>query len=236
MKKILIFLLLTVVAVQGQSRGRRGATLAKFGMAAGFTANYVVPKLDGLNAEMRNSGMPEFASGLFTYGASGYVYVLFVPNLRLGGTGYGGSMSVNSGNKSARVALSGGGLTVEYSLPQIKFVAFSLGAIIGGGKLSLDLYETNGSQSWDGVWNEFNTTAENKHANISSAYFLFAPVANVEIMLNRFAALRIGAGWQFAIGESWEIYDGETLSGVPSDFGASGFFFSAGILVGLFVF
>ncbi len=236
MRKTVVILLLLVASFSAQSRRGSAVLLSKFGMAGGFTANYVIPQLGGLNDELHHAGLPEFSNGLFTYGGGGYVYVLFIPNLRLGGFGYGGNETVNSGNRSARLSLSGGGFTVEYSFPQIDEFALSLGAIIGGGKLGVDLYENNGIENWSEIWEEFNFEAENKHTEISSVYFLIAPTINVEILLNRFVALRIGGGYQIPIAQSWTVYDGKKLNGAPDNFNANGAFFSLGILVGLFVF
>jgi hypothetical protein len=234
-KTALILLILTTVAFS-QSRRHSKMTLSKFGMAAGFSVNYFMPELDGVNEKLTLSGLPEFSSGLVTYGGGGYVYVLFVRNLRIGGLGYGGSSTVSSGNRSARLQLSGGGLTVEYTLPQITSFALSFGAIIGGGKMSLDLYETDGAYSWDEIWTDYNSSTQSKHVNVSSSYFLLSPTVNAEVMLNRFTTLRLGCGYQFALGESWDAYGGEDLTGVPSNFGGSGFFATVGVLVGLFVF
>ncbi len=210
--------------------------LSKFGMAAGVNVNYFTPKLDGLNDKLTKAGLPEFSKGIFTYGGSGYVYVLFVRNLRFGGIGFGGSQTVADGNKSAKLTLSGGGVTVEYTLPQVRSFALSFGAIIGGGKLSLDLYDKTSSMNWDDVWNEYEGDAEAKHIDISSSYFLFAPTVNAEFLLSRLIAFRVGIGYQFAIAENWEVYNEQNLNNVPSNFSGNGFFANVGILIGLFVF
>ena len=38
-------------------------------------------------------------------------------------------------------SLGGGGLTVEYTLPFIKNIGVSVGAILGAGSMSLELYQ-----------------------------------------------------------------------------------------------
>ncbi len=210
--------------------------LSKFGMAAGVSVNYLTPNLDGLNEALAGANLPKFDNGILTYGGGGYVYVLFVRNLRIGGLGYGGSASVNRDNRSAVLGFSGGGITIEYTFPQVKVVALSLGAMLGAGKTKLDLYETDGNRSWSEIWDEYNGEMSSKQISISSSYFLFTPTLNAEILLNRFIALRLGAGYQFAFGDSWNVYENPELTDVPSDFNANGFIFNAGILVGLFVF
>ncbi|MCK7523537.1 MAG: hypothetical protein MZV64_40745 [Ignavibacteriales bacterium] len=78
-------------------------------------------------------------------GGAGFVYIGFVPNLRIGGMGFGGSTSesalLNGFEREAVYQISGGGLTVEYTLPFIKNMAVSVGTIIGGAAFKLSCTE-----------------------------------------------------------------------------------------------
>ncbi len=213
--------------------------LSKFGGAGGFEVFYFAPDFSGLNSALTQSGLPEMKNGILTYGGGGYSYILFIPNVRIGGVGFGGSKSVsnvvNNYYKSAEYHIGGGGVTIEYTFPQIKFMQLSVGATLGGGSTEIDIHSRKSVASWSQIWNDFNSSSEAKSYSIKSNFFLFSPSINGEILLSRFAALRIGAGYQFAVGESFTAFDGIDLSGVPSNLNSQSFFINAGIMVGLFV-
>ncbi len=240
MKKLAVVLLFLVFpfAANGQSGN---ALLSKFGGAGGFETFYFNPNLQGLDAGLIENGLPKLSGGgLITYGGGGYAYVLFIPNLRIGGVGFGGGKSVSNlvGDyyKSVDLHIGGGGLTIEYTFPQVKFMQLSLGAILGYGGMEITLNSRKSTVSWNDIWNDFNSSSKTKSYNIKSGFFLFSPALNGEILLSRFAALRVGIGYQMAIGESFTAFDGIDLENVPSNLSSNSFFINAGILVGLFVF
>jgi len=236
MKKTIFVLLFLSISAFAQLSEQSLNTVSKFGMAGGVSFNYLFPNISPLNSELKKSNMPEFPTSLITFGGSGYVYVLFVRNLRLGGFGYGGSEEVSKQNRSSRLSISGGGITIEYTLPQIKGIAVSLGSVIGGGKINCDLFEFNENLTWVGIWDEFNGNSRVKHLNFYKTYFLLMPTVNAEILLNRFIAFRIGAGYQIPLFGNWKTNDNIELSGVPNDLTSRGFVFTTGLLIGLFVF
>ncbi len=240
-KKILTLLIVVLLSVTGSAQYQNAKLLSKFGVAGGFEVFYLNPDLNALNTQMQLCGLPEFSkNGFVTYGGSGYAYVMFIRNLRIGGVGFGGASSVSTnagGNyKSAEYSISGGGITLEYTFPQIESIQLSLGAIVGFGKAEINLINRNGSFSWDSIWNDFNTTSDNKTINLSSKFFILSPTVNAEILLGRFTALRIGAGYQFTVGNNWMVFGDQSLSNVPNSLNGNSFFINAGVMFGLFVF
>ncbi len=213
--------------------------LSKFGGAGGFEVFYFAPNFSGLNSALTQSGLPEMGNGILTYGGGGYSYILVIPNVRIGGVGFGGSKSVsgvvNNYYKSAEYHIGGGGVTIEYTFPQIKFMQLSIGATLGGGSTEIVVNSRKSVVSWSQIWDDFNSSSKTKSYNIKSKFFLFSPSINGEILLSRFAALRIGVGYQFAVGESLTAFDEVELSGVPSNLNSQSFFINAGIMVGLFI-
>ena len=100
--------------------------------------------------------MPQVAkNGIFTTGGGGFIYIGFVPGLRIGGIGYGGStdnLSVANGlNTETLYSIGGGGLTIEYTVPFIKSIGVSPGLTIGGGNISVELYQHGVNNSWNGL-------------------------------------------------------------------------------------
>ena len=140
---------------------------APFGGGGGFVGGWYIPNVDPLNLKLKEVGIPELStSGMFTTGGAGFIYIGFVKNLRLGGMGFSGSVSstskIGTDNLEAIYSLGGGGLTVEYTLPFIKDIGVSVGAILGAGSLSVELYRNDGNFSWENIWNDINDGAINK--------------------------------------------------------------------------
>ncbi|MEO8233034.1 MAG: hypothetical protein ABI638_12175 [Ignavibacteriota bacterium] len=215
---------------------------APFGGGGGFIAGWHIPNVDPLNLKLKEVGIPELStSGIFTTGGGGFIYIGFVKNLRLGGMGFGGSASssitANGVNQEAIYSIGGGALTVEYTLPFIKNIGVSIGASIGSGSMSVELYRSNDSFNWENIFIEINNgTTSNISRKIINNYWLFTPTLNAEFPIYRFISLRLGVGYQLTFGSDWEADNGQTLNGVPTDLKSDGFFIQAGIFAGFFSF
>jgi hypothetical protein len=213
-----------------------------FGGGGGYTPGWFFPDLAPLNEKLGSSGIPELSeSGFYSSGGAGFIYLGFVDFLRIGGLGFGGSTSeiasqdVNGFTKEARYNLSGGGLTIEYSLPFIRNVAVSPGILFGAGSIKIDVYNNNNNFSWDDVWNEVEKDpTENVSRSLSNNYLIFAPTLNVDIPLYRFVSLRIGGGYQITFGGEWEADNDKEIKNVPQDLNGNSFFLQSGIFIGFF--
>lgn len=215
---------------------------APFGGGGGFVGGWHIPNVNPLNVKLQEIGIPELStSGMFTTGGAGFIYIGFVKNLRVGGMGFGGSVSSSSkigvDNLEAIFSIGGGGLTVEYTLPFIKNIGVSVGAILGAGSMSVELYRNNGNYNWANIWSDIVTgDSTNISRKIENNYWTFTPTLNAEFPVYRFIALRLGVGYQLTFGGDWEAENGQSISGIPSDLKADGFFIQAGIFAGFFSF
>ena len=237
-----MFIILLSSSVFSQTRQSVGL-ISKFGIAGGFTPIWVTPNFDPINTKLQNFGtgkLPE--EGMFAAGGSGYAYVMFINNLRIGGMGFSGSVSrdavVNGYNREIIYAIGGGGVTVEYTLPMIKGVGLSFGAILGGGSFDIKLHQNKGDVNWDNIWNKVNNGDDTKNINtkLTNSYFMVIPTVNLDVPLTRFLALRVGAGYQYTFADEWEIDNERELKGVPSDLNGNSFFVQTGIFLGFFAF
>lgn len=241
MKKIFLIILFvsSSLALFGQTAKYFDAP---FGGGGGYSPGWIIPDTHPLNQQLKTLGIPELStSGFYTSGGAGFIYIGFVKNLRVGGMGFGGtnseSVSLPSENREVVYSMGGGGLTLEYTLPFIKDLGVSLGAIIGGGAISVELYRNNGQFSWANIWDEIgNGQSNNVSRTLINNYWIFSPTLNIDIPVYRFVLFRIGAGYQLTFGGDWEADNGQPLSNVPSDLNGNNFFIQSGIFVGFFSF
>ena len=215
---------------------------APFGGGGGFIPGWYIPNLDPLNEELKTLGAPELSSsGLFTTGGGGFIYLGIVQNLRIGGLGFGGSKSEDGRiNLQGNIydfetiySLSGGGLTIEYTLPFVKNVGVSVGVLIGGGSVTIETFRNRGPFNWNDVWNESAST-ENINRTFKNNFWILAPTLNIDIPFYRFLSFRLGGGYQISLGDDWTVDNDRDISGVPSELNGNSFFIQSGIFIGFF--
>jgi hypothetical protein len=215
-----------------------------FGGGGGFCPGWIFSKIDPINDQLTAFGTGKLNTSYFGTGGAGFVYIMVVPGLRIGGMGFGGSTSVtgvdNQGyRKEADYSTSFGGFTIEYTLPFFRDFGISLGTIIGGGSATLELYRNKNTFSWSGLWGQINDETQSTgdfSRTLKNNYFVIAPTLNAEYPFYRFVAVRLGIGYKFAIGNTWNVENSQGVSGVPSNLSSNTFFIQAGIFVGFFSF
>ena len=239
MKKLVLLLFILLSTAYSQESRYFDAP---FGGGGGYSPGWIFPKMDALNKKLHFTGFPELSTGgLYTSGGAGFIYLGFIPGLRLGGMGYGGSNSesvMTEGIKKEVIySLSGGGFTVEYTLPFVRDVGVSVGAVIGGGSLKVELYKNYYDYNWDTLLeNTKNADNANTSPTISNSFWFVSPTLNIDIPFYRFLVFRIGAGYQFTFADKWTMDNDRSFSGVPSDFNGNSFFIQSGIFIGFFSF
>jgi hypothetical protein len=234
MKKCLLLFSILIISFEANSQTQQFFD-SPFGGGGGFTPGWTFVKVNSLNNKLSLSNLPQVAkNGIFTTGGGGFIYIGFVPGLRIGGMGYGGSTDnlsmANGFNTETFYSIGGGGMTIEYTLPFIKSIGVSPGLIVGGGNITVDLYKNGVNAGWAGLGTE-----QGLHNTLNNNFWLIAPTINIEIPFYRFFCFRIGAGYNFTLGENW-TFNNQDLPGVPSDFNGKNFFIQTGIFIGFFSF
>lgn len=217
---------------------------APFGGGIGYVPAWYIPNVDPINVQLNEIGMTELSeSGFYSSGIAGYLYVGFVKNLRIGGMGYGGSVSssqtIDDVNSEVVYSLGGGGVTLEYTLPFIKDLGISVGAIIGAGNLELDLYRNSGNFTWEETWGEFSnpdSATGSFNRKLKNSYWMFTPTINLDYPIYRFVSLRLGVGYQITFADDWTADNDQPVANVPSDLNSNSFFIQSGIFIGFFSF
>lgn len=250
MKRIIIALIL-ISGIQLTAQTQESVRwISKFGLAIGFNPVFVMPDVDPVNRMMPGFGVEKFSdSGFLGFGGSGYVYILLIDNFRIGGMGFSANSSVNGKvaaagapgqelEREAEYSLGIGGVTAEYTLPFVKNVAVSVGAIIGAGSMNIKLYQNSGTTSWEEIWGEFNDGSESAILNreIKNSFYTFTPTINVDYPVTRYFAFRAGAGYIFTFGNDWTLNNDQDINNIPSDLKADSFFIQAGVYLGFFAF
>lgn len=215
---------------------------APFGGGVGYVPAWYVPNLDPINTELKSTGLSDLStSGFYSSGGAGFIYLGFVKYLRLGGMGYSGSVSTSAEiggvKKEVIYNLGGGGLTVEYTLPIVKDVGLSVGAMIGAGSMEIQIYRNNKDFSWDNIWDEQGQDSTgNLNRSLKNNYWTFTPTLNFDYPINRFIVFRLGVGYQLVFADSWTADNDNELKNVPSDLNANTFFIQSGLFIGFFSF
>ena len=252
MKKLILIFCLLIISPAAFSQSQQFFD-SPFGGGGGFIPGWTFTNVSPLNSMLSQTGLPQISSsGLFTTGGGGFIYIGFVPGLRVGGMGYGGSTSSKSTitpitvgifplktyNVESDYSVGGGGLTVEYTLPFIKSIGVSVGATIGGGSVTVELYRNAQSNYWGDIFN--NTAlpgnADESHKTLKNNYWLISPTINIDIPFYRFLCFRIGGGYNLTLGEEWKLDNNQTIYNVPTDFNGRNFFIQSGIMIGFFSF
>jgi len=240
-KTVLSIIILSSIVVYGQS----GQFFdAPFGGGIGYVPAWYVPNIDPINTQLNDIGMTELSSsGFYSSGIAGYLYIGFVKNLRVGGMGYGGSLSslqtIDNVNREVVYSLGGGGLTLEYTLPFIKDIGVSVGAAIGSGSLELDIYRNSGDFTWEGTWEELsdpNIPSESYNRKLKNSFWMITPSINLDYPIYRFVSLRLGVGYQLTFADEWTADNDQPVANVPSNLNSNSFFIQSGIFIGFFSF
>jgi len=215
---------------------------APFGGGLGYVPGWYIPNLDPVNSEMGTIGMPELStSGFYSSGIAGFIYIGFVKHLRVGGMGFSGSTSstqeVGNENREVVYKLGGGGLTIEYTIPIVKDFGISVGATVGVGTMTVNLFSSNSDFNWANIWNDFEEAeASSVNTAMNNNFWMFTPTINLDWPVYRFVVLRLGIGYQLNFGYEWTADNDQPLQGVPSDLNGNAFFIQSGIFIGFFSF
>lgn len=229
MKKLLMIWAFIVTLAFGQERTYVDAP---FGGGGGYFGGWMFPKSNDL---LKKIGLPDIdKDGLYISGGGGFIYIGFVPGVRVGGYGFGGSTSVKSGTSEAIYGVSGGALTIEYTLPFIRFAGVSIGTSIGGGTVTIDKYNNNGSYNYEDIFKDQSPALNTYHKTLSRGYFYLAPQLNIDYPVYRFINVRLGAGYQFTFGSDWKIDNDVKISNLPDKLNSDAFYLQLGVYVGLF--
>jgi hypothetical protein len=244
---LLLFLLLLSSSLTAQEEdddddyrpSRRDRSGGIIGGGGGIIPTWSFLNLSKLNGALQEKGLPQCSEdGMFMFGGQGYAYLVFIPNLRIGGLGYGGALEtrrdMDGRYQSSRLDVSAGGVTLEYVIPFGR-LHFALGGLIGGGSYTLTLTESdNVSKSWGSLFPSSPASASDSRHELVNSFFAFQPTFTIEYELHPFIVAGVSAGYFGTAGDEWKLDDNFTMTNMPA-FDMSGIFVRAGLTFGLFL-
>lgn len=256
MRRLLGFVLIITMFVplanaQEEPIPPRRTKAPKVGLFAGYTPGMLFFDVAPINDFLRGTGAAPFGDeAMFMQGGAGALYILIVPNVRVGFMAMGGSRTsttvdiATSIRQDVDVNISFGGFTVEYVWTIIPKLDVAVGTMIGWGGMELTLRkqrpgagatwesEKGVFTSWPGQAGTDGMTTLTR--DLSGSYFTLVPALNVEYAISGWIGVRLGASYVAMMAPSWSL-DGEyDLAGVPSSVKGNGFMLHAGIFIGTF--
>jgi hypothetical protein len=242
----LLFLLLLAPAGFAQDEdeefeirpNKRDRSVGIIGGGGGVTSTWHFLNTKDLNTALGAKGLPALdEQGAFLFGGHGYAYVMFIPNLRMGGIGFGGSLETRSDAdgqyQSTSLDISAGGLLLEYVFPFGRFHVV-IGGMIGGGSYTLTLTKgDNTAKNWDGLFPSSPVSAADTRHELRSSFLTWQPAITFEYEVHPLVVMGVTGGYFGGSGE-WELDENFPLGGMP-DFRFESPFLRLGLTVGLFL-
>jgi hypothetical protein len=245
---LLLLLLVTSAMAQDDedfeirpNRRQRGGGIV--GGGGGITPTWHFLNTVDLNSALSTKGLPQLGEdGLFLFGGQGYAYIIIIPNLRIGGMGYAGSIFATAPVstreepvpfRSTELAVGAGGVTLEYVIPFGKFhVAF--GGMLGGGSYTLTIIQSdNTAKTWDGLFPSSPVSLADSRHELTSSFFTWQPSLTLEYDVHPFIVLGLTGGY-FGGSGSWRLDDNFDLLSMP-EFKFESPFVRLGLTFGLFI-
>jgi hypothetical protein len=214
----------------------------KVGGAGGVVTELGLFKNDEINTSLKSIGMPALSSNpMVLVGGEGYGYIMFLPNLRIGGFGAGGHQSVGmlEGNvrKDVEYHVSYGGFLMDYVVPVVHRLDIAGGFSIGSGSIEILMARDDGGfKKWGDLWTELgnNDPTRNVTRSLNGSFVSFNPHLTVEYSILTWMQLRVGVGYPVFFNSSWQLNDNQDIMNVPANLKPDGITVNGAVMFGFF--
>lgn len=218
---------------------------SKLGGAAGFTPFWLFFDPGPLNQVLGSAHAAALAKGgIPLYGGQGYGYIMFLPNVRVGGIGASGSLESKmlDGNnilRDVQLSVGFGGVTIDYVAPITQRLDVTVGLMLGHGSMEITMTRDNGqAKVWNDLWVEYGSqdSAQNFTRKLTGSFLAYQPSVNLEYAVLRWLGVRLGVSYSGMAAASWKLDDTYDIFGVPNNISGKGLMINTGIFVGTFMF
>jgi hypothetical protein len=247
---LIITMLVPLASAQEEPIPPRRTKAPKVGLFAGYTPGMLFFDVAPINEFLSGTGAaPMNDEAMFMQGGAGALYILVVPNVRVGFMAMGGSRTSTTVNADTKIRqdvdvnISFGGFTFEYVWTIVPKLDVAVGTMIGWGGMDLTLRKQLPGEgaTWDGekgVFTDWNNASVNGMTTLtrdmSGSFFTLIPALNVEYAISGWIGVRLGASYVAMMAPSWSLDGDYDLAGVPSSVKGNGLMLQAGIFVGTF--
>lgn len=228
----------------------RRATQTKIGGGAGITPFWLFLDFAPINQTLAGANSGRFSTNaLPLFGGQGYGYILFLPNLRIGGLGASGTRTAEAIEpagaitirRETKLSVGFGGVTVDYVVPLMPRVDITAGILLGGGSMELKMTrDQGGANDWGSIWSDYggggSATVQEYSRTLKGSFFAYQPSLNVEVAVLRWLGVRAGASYLGMAGGSWKRDDQFDIPNVPDGIKGNGWMINGGLFVGTFIF
>ncbi len=244
---LIIAMLVPLASAQEEPIPPRRTKAPKVGLFAGYTPGMLFFDVAPINQFLSGTGAaPMNDEAMFMQGGAGALYILVVPNVRVGFMAMGGSRTSTTVNADTKIRqdvdvnISFGGFTFEYVWTIVPKLDVAVGTMIGWGGMGLTLRKQlpGEGQTWDrekDLFTNWNATTGNVLTrSLTGSFFTLIPALNVEYALSGWIGVRLGASYVAMLAPSWSLDGDYDLAGVPGSVKGNGLMLQAGIFVGTF--
>jgi len=238
--------LLAQVDEQEEPVPPKRSSQTKIGGGLGLTPSMLFLDLGPINRVLTAANAAPFEkNALYMFGGQLYGYILFVPNLRVGGLAAGGRMETGSleqatgTRRDVRLSVGIGGVTVDYVVPLVPRLDLTVGTLLGGGNMKVVMTRDNGGgKIWGDLWSEYGSSqpVQEYSRTLEGSFFVYQPSVTLEYAVFRWLGVRAGVSYLGMSGGSWKLDDQHEVFGVPEDINAKGWMITTGLFIGTFVF
>ncbi len=202
-----------------------------FVLGGGITGSFLFNKVDDINLMLKKSGYPELTSPMFAIGGQGITGLPWVPNLRVGISGMGGSKNSSNqkGDTISNYQFSSLGLSIGYGFILMKGLAIVPEVSISSGGVTIERYYTSGSTTFDDI-----DKSKTNLSKLSNNFINLQPQLNIEWAVTNFLMIRGAVGYNYQLSSDWKLNYQTSVSNVPDGFKTSNMYAQIGVFLGLF--
>jgi hypothetical protein len=186
---------------------------------------YLTVDLPEINREIADLGIPKLNSGMIMYGGAGFGQI--TSRLKIGGAGFGGSMSTSGYtapfSRDVSISLGFGGILGEYDLLYLNRLNVFAGTLLGWGGMSIKIRRAEFPADWNGIWGDYaqGSSVANASTDLEASFFAAMPWAGGRYFLTSWMAAdaRVGYFWSSIGGENWRSNGEKVYNGPDLDLG-----------------
>ncbi len=171
-------------------------------------------------------GITNFEENMMMHGGGGWA--ILGKNFRIGGLGVTGYLSSsgmgNNLGKDVDLTYNFAGFLVEKLFHPINKSEISIGAVIGGGDMILNITQENNQPKWSEIWNGFDKTKDSSiphnfydyQVEMSNSFFSVYPSIGVRYNILRWCGIGAKIGYMYGNvnGNNWKLNNSK-IANVP---------------------